>query len=53
MHAMYEFGWKPHEWAELSYEERMLVIAMMQVHAEDEEEAQKKAEKDAKRKSKR
>lgn len=53
MHAMYEFGWRPSEWTAMPIDERMLVIAMMQVHSEDEKEAQEKAEKDAKHKSKR
>lgn len=53
MHAMYEFGWTPHEWGAMSYDERMLVVAMIQVHGEEEKAANEKAESDAKRKSKR
>lgn len=49
MHAMYEFGWKPNEWGQLSYDERMLVIAMIQVHAEDEKKAHEEAEAKAKK----
>lgn len=50
-YAMYEFGWTPRQWAELPYDERMLVIAMIQYRDEETKKQEKQAEADAKRKA--
>lgn len=51
MYALHNFGWTPKKWAQLEYRERVLVMASIRYQQEQEEAAQKKAEREAKSKS--
>lgn len=44
-----DHGWKPSEWLELSYREKVLVVAATKFKDELEEKERKKAEREAKR----
>ncbi|MBU7561120.1 hypothetical protein [Weissella cibaria] len=44
---MHEFGWTPQQWLDLSYKERVLVIAGIRFHNEQEKAAQEQAEAEA------